>query len=235
MMNTAESEASQLSSQLSLRFLHESAGPLASMEAYDIRMRIKDMLPSAPLDAITVQPSQQTVLLVARTPAASTWMGASLGEVMECVANIAGKELAVTPIQAEVAAHITKERHLYKIPRLVVERAKRKHNWDDWRNPELAHELRERLVGLIQAGLSDELKTWGCGPLDVPITLLSDGRPMPICPANGPRGMARLGVTFISPVRIDGDLFAGIHTLMGHGAVHRGGTVSRTNDEGVAQ
>jgi hypothetical protein len=237
MMSTEEPEASQTTAQaqLSLRFLHERAGPIATMEAYDIRMRIKDMLPSAPLDALTIQPSEGSVLLAARTPAASTWMGSQFGEVMECVANIAGRPLAVDPIQTEVAAYATKERHLYKIPRLVVKRSKSSTSWDGWRKPELDNDLREQLGRLIQNGLSDELKVWGCAPLAVPITLVSDGRPMPICPANGPRGMARLGVTFISPVRIDGGLFVGIHTLLGHGAVHRGGTVSRTNDEGVAQ
>lgn len=235
MMNTAEAEASPPPPQLSLRFLHENAGPLASMEVYDIRMAIKDMLSLAPMDAITVQPSMQTILFAARTPLASTWMQDNLGEVMGCVADIAGKELAVTPIQTQVMAHSSTDHHLYKIPRLIVERAKRTASWDDWRKPYLDPDLRERLTEIIRAGLSHELNAWGCRPLHAPITLLSDGRPMPITPKNGPRGMARLGVTFISPVRIDGDLFAGIHTLLGHGAVHLGGTVSRTNNAGVAQ
>lgn len=221
--------------QLSLRFLHENAGPLASMGAYDIRMQIKGAIPLAPMDAITVQQSMQTVLFVARAPAASTWMQENLGEVMECVANIAGKELAVTPLQTQVMAQITTERHIYKIPRLVVERAKRTSNWEIWRKADLDIDQRERLTEIVRASLSDELKSWGCNSLDVPITLASDGRPMPITPQNGPRGMARLGVSFIAPVRIDGALFAGIHTLMGHGALHRGGIVSKTNNAGVAQ
>ena len=205
------------------------------MEAYDIRMQIKESIPLAPMDAITVQQSIQTVLFVARTPAASTWMHENLGDVMECVANIAGKDLAVTPIQTQVMAQITPERHLYKIPRLVVERAKRKSNWEIWRKPDLDLDQRERLTEIVRASLTDEIRAWGCSAADIPITLVSDGRPMPITPMSGPRGLARLGVTFISPLRIDGDLFAGRYTLMGHGALHRGGTVSKTNNAGVAQ
>lgn len=235
MMNAADANASSTPPQLSLRFLHESGGPLASMDAYDIRMHIKDAIAQAPMDAITVQKSMQTVLFVARTPEASTWMHENLGEVMESVANIAGKELAVTPVQTQVVTQISSERHLYKIPRLVVERAKRTSNWEIWRKPDLDLDQRERLTEIVRASLSDELKAWGCNSIDVPITLVSDGRPMPISPMSGPRGMARLGVTFITPLRIDGTLFAGLHTLMGHGVVHRGGKVSQTNNAGVAQ
>lgn len=232
MMNAEGADAGPL--QAALRFLHENTGPLASMSSYDIRMVLRERLPLAPMDAITVQPSLMTVLLSARSPAASLWMQDNLGEVMGCVAEMAGKELAVTPTQTRVMAEATANQYLYKFPRLIVASAKRTASWDGWRKPELDSELRAQLLAIIRSGLSQELEAWGCSALDAPITLLSEGRPMPISPERGPRGMARIGVKFIAPTRIEGNLFAGIHTLMGHGALHLGGAVSKSTNAGVA-
>ena len=226
MMHDAAADGGPGSIQTSLRFLHEGSGPMASMHAYDIRLAIKDGLPLAPMDAITVHTSPQTILLASRTPLSSQWMQSNLGDLMGCVADIAAKELAVTPVQTKVANEETGDRHLYTIPRLIVARPKPKWHWGNWRQADLEPELRDELHRIITNSIRQELSIWGCTS-NASITLLSDGRPMPICPDRGPRGMARLGVTFSSTARLDGGLFAGLYTLMGHGAVHRGGVLPK--------
>lgn len=177
------------------------------------------------MDVITVHTSMQTIFLVARNPQATDWLSENLGHMMGAVADISQKELPVTPSLAPLLAPITSDRHVYTIPRMIVAKPKRTESWAPWREPELGTEFAEKLASMVRDGLSSEIKTWGLDAPAAHITIIDEGRPMPISPATGPRGMARLGVKFVSNRKIEGALFVGLQAISGNGWVHRSGTM----------
>jgi hypothetical protein len=215
--------------QVTWSFLHRGGTELAGMEPYDLRQKLLQRWSDWPHLEVSARSSKGAMTLIARTAAASAWLTDHMGEVMEVVAGCAGRPIPVDPRLKSPCVSF-KGRHTYYIRNLIVARARKNSPWDEWRADELSDEKREELSALIAADISKELRAWGAIGKENSVggvILTGVGRPMPIVPSSGPRGLARIGVSFIAPWAIDGDLFAGHHTLMGHGLVKRGGEVGK--------
>jgi len=216
--------------QASWSFLHRGETALANMETYDLRQSIKKRFPDWPHFEVTARSSKGAMTLSARTPAAATWMAENMCQVMALIAAQAQRPLPVFPNLVTPGMSST-GRHLYYIRTLMVARARRSVPWDGWLTEELNEDKRDELAKLIADGISIELQRWSVlvhGRALSGVVVTDVGKPMPIVPSSGPRGLARVGVKFIAPWSIDGDVFAGQHTLMGYGLVRRGGEVDKT-------
>lgn len=208
-------------------FLHRGDTPLAQLEPYDLRQRFLKQWADWPHLEVSARSSKGAMTLLARTPEASQWMTSHMGEAIGLVANAAGRPIPVDARRHKPAISF-KGRHVYYIRNLIVAKARKSATWDDWKADVLSDEKRDELARLIGEGVSKELRKWSVlGEKNSVggVIVTGVGRPMPIVPASGPRGLARIGVSFIAPWAIDGDLFVGEHTLMGHGLVKRGGEV----------
>lgn len=212
------------------RFLHQGTNRL---DSYSLRQHLKQALSATPLDLmqISVKQSDNSIGLIARNPATAAAMTTHMGAIMAAVAGIGGQLIPVDLRDGPV--HVASSpRTLYTIPRLVVAKAKGpKSDWSAWKNDSLGDEQQAELLRLIQAGIESELDTWGVKWSANDIVIVDAGKPMPIGSVNGtegPRGMARLGVRFIAPMHIEGQLFVGHHTLLGYGLIKRGGQIPAT-------
>lgn len=208
------------------RFQHAGQGPLAAMCAYDVRRQLQAR--GVPVEGLSVYQSCETLSVVARNPLSSQWMTEHLGSLLGVVADIAGQVMAVTPVSDAVASN-SGGRRLYTIPTLIVERSKKSCDWAVWKPEHLDEAQHTRMSALILGGIQAELRIWGVDDTLAPIIIVNAGRPMPIVPAAGPRGMGRLGVQFVMQQDLDGQLFVGAHTLMGYGRIMRGGLLTSSN------
>lgn len=210
-------------------FLHNGDGPLAAAGSYEIRQRLKKAIPGWPELEATVRESRQVLSVIARTPGAHEWMSAHIGELLSVLASIAQRPVAVDPKTLDVRFRVGGN-HLYFVPSLVVEKSRRGVDWSKWQTEKLDEALTAQVAATIESGITTELRRWGVisASFDVRgVVVIDPGRPMPIVRESGPRGMARLGVRFIAPWALEGAMFAGAHTLLGHGIVHRGGQIRK--------
>jgi len=205
------------------RFFHEGVGPLAETCSYTLRQRIKQQLPSWPHLNASLRTGARSMTITARDANATAWLVEHVGRLMGVVAAEAGRDLVVDVRTAEIGFRKSGP-VLYTIPRLIVERSSgaAARRWGQWRDDDLNAAQRESLRSLVEQGLLGELHRWGrASALEFlsGLQIVDDGKPMPIVPAEGPRGMARLGVRFVAPWEIDGELFVGHNTLLGYGLV----------------
>lgn len=241
----ATGESPPPANQPALRFFFEAGDAMEGQTSYQIRQQLKAALaamglPAAPLDQISVRTGASSIAISARKPEAGTWMLGHVAPLMECMAAIGKSVLEVDPVvmvpRVGASGKTTKAEAagttatafgptLYVIPRLIVAKAKSKAPWSAWQQPDLDAETQAQMKDLIAEGLRSEMKAWD---LDAgfmqSLTLIDAGRPMVISPAEGPRGLARLGVKFMANATLEGDFFVGHHTLVGHGHIVRGGT-----------
>ena len=212
--------------QQSWRFQHEGQGPLASMCAYEVRQLLKAR--GIPIEGFSVCQSRETFAVVSRNPQSSRWMTEHVGVLLGVVADIAGQVMAVSPSATGVSS-TPAGRRLFTIPALIVERSKKSADWNAWKTDRLDEPMLARMSDLIRDGIRSELRNWGAGDFSAPIIITNPGRPMPIVPESGPRGMGRLGVKFLARQDLSGQLFVGAHTLLGYGRVLRGGLLNSSN------
>lgn len=207
------------------RFMHHGAN---RMDSYALRQHLKQSLSATSLDMlqISVKQSANTIGLIARNPATAAAMTTHMGVIMGAMASIGGEQMPVDLQDGPVNVS-SSPRMLYTIPTLVVAKAKGpQSDWSAWKNDPLGENQQAEMRRLIQTGIESELDTWGVKWWANEIVIIDAGNPMPIGAghgAQGPRGMARLGVRFIAPWHIDGQLFVGHHTLLGYGLIKRGG------------
>lgn len=221
--------------QVAWAFLHRGDTPLAKFEPYDLRQRALKRWASWPHLEVSVRSCKGATTLVARTPEASSWLASHMGEVMQLVADVAGRPIAVDARQQRPGVSF-RGRHLHYIRNFIVARARKSAPWDEWRTEDLSAEKREELARMIGKGVSEELRRWSAlGEANSVggVIITNVGRPMPIVPNSGPRGLARIGVSFIAPWAIDGEMFVGEHTLLGNGLVRRGGEVRSSTLQAV--
>lgn len=201
------------------RFLHDGHFDL---DAFAIRQVLKKGDGVNWLE-VAVKQSARSVGLIARTPQAAIALEANMASVMRAMASVANQLL---PIDIKTApVHVSSSAMtLYTIPTLIVAKSNGK-DWGSWRERNLSEEHRSHLVDVIRTGVESELKAWSVNWNASGIQLIGDGLPMVISTNQGPRSMARLGVRFIAPWHIEGELFAGKLTPMGNGLIKRGGVV----------
>jgi hypothetical protein len=210
-------------SQACWRFLHEGCGPLADACSYTTRQRIKQRLQDWPHLSASLRTGARSVTITARDCQATAWLVEHIGRLMSAVAAEAGRALAVDVRTSEVSFRKSSP-VIYTIPKLVLERSSgaSARRWGQWQDVELADPQKDALHSVVEHGLLQELHRWGRASALSSLQglrILDYGKPMPIVPAEGPRGMARLGVKFVAPWMIDGELFVGHHTLLGYGLV----------------
>lgn len=221
---SAESaEGAQGRMQACWRFFHEGCGPLADACSYATRQRIKQRLQDWPHLSASLRTGAQSLTITARDSQATAWLVDHIGRLMSAMAAEAGRPLRVDVRTAEVSFRASSP-VLYTIPKLVLERSSgaSARRWGQWQDAELAEQQKDGLRIVVEQGLLQELHRWGrAGALSSlsGLRIVDYGRPLPIVPAEGPRGMARLGVKFVAPWEIDGELFVGHHTLLGLGLV----------------
>ncbi len=218
--------------QVAWSFLHRGETDLAQTNTYEVRQKILAALPQWPHLEVSVRGSKAATTVYARTPSASDWLSKHMGDVMGVIGSLAGR---VIPVDSRsVVPHVRfSGRHLYYVRTLVVSRGRKSSDWDEWKAEELGDAKREQLAQVLAEGIRSELLRWSAIDADVSMggLIVTDvGRPMPIVPSSGPRGMSRIGVKFIAPWAIDGHVFAGVHTLMGYGLVKRGGQLNANGD-----
>jgi hypothetical protein len=216
--------------QVAWSFLHRGETDLAQTNTYDVRQQILMSLPKWPHLEVSVRGSKGATTVYARTPAASAWLSEHMGEVMGAIGSITGRVIPVDSRSAVPRVRFS-GRHLYYVRTLIVSRGRKSSDWDEWKAEELGDAKREHLAEVLAEGIRSELLRWSAIDADVSMggLIVTDvGRPMPIVPSSGPRGMSRIGVKFIAPWAIDGHVFAGVHTLMGYGLVKRGGQLNAT-------
>lgn len=210
-------------SQACWRFFHEGCGPLADACSYATRQRIRQRLQDWPHLSASLRTGARSVTITARDSQATAWLVEHIGRLMSAVAAEAGSDLAVDVRTSEVSFRKSSP-VIYTIPKLVLERSSgaSASRWGQWQDAELGDSQKEALRTVVDQGLLQELHRWGrASALSslLGLRILDYGKPMPIVPSEGPRGMARLGVKFMAPWDIDGELFVGHHTLLGYGLV----------------
>jgi hypothetical protein len=217
-------------------FLHRGDTALAQLETYDLRQRLLTHWADWPHLEVTARSSRSAMTLISRTSAATDWLRQHMGDVMGLVAGHAGRPIPVDAKLREPAISF-KGRHTYYIRNLIVAKARKSSPWDGWRDEDLSAEKRDEMAQMICEGISKELRRWSVLGAENSVggVIITDvGKPMPIVPWSGPRGLARIGVSFIAPWAIDGDVFVGQHTLMGNGLVKRGGEVGKAAADAAA-
>lgn len=201
------------------RFLH---GGDFMMEAHVIRQSLKKV-DGINWQEVAVKQSARSVGLIARTPQAALALEANMAPVMRAMANVA-KQLLPIDIKSAPVHVASAPMTLYTIPTLIVAKSKGQ-DWSPWGGPSLSEQQRAQLTDIIRASIESGLKAWSMDWQADGIQLIGDGRPMVISADQGPRSMARLGVRFVAPWHIEGELFAGKLTPMGCGLIKRGGVV----------
>lgn len=222
--------------QAAWRFFHDGVGPIAQATPYSIRQFVKAALPSWPHLQVSVRQSQASITFTSRDRLATRWLIDHMAEVLGVVSDFAGQMLQVDP-KMLVPGFIGGTRYAYAVPKVIVQRADKKDKWARWLSNQLEQSEKDELQGLITAGVAAELKRWEViGESFSPggIVIVDYGRAMPIVPADGPRGLARLGVRFIAPWQIHGEVFVGLHSLLGYGLVHRRGELGSASSVRIA-
>lgn len=227
-IDVKQAQPSSVLAQAAWRFFHDGEDPVASVTPYDFRQFLKAAIRSWPHLKISARQSAKSLTLTGRDRDSSRWMVDHMGELLAEVSNFAGKLLQVDP-KTLVPGFRAGPRSAYAVPRLIVQRADKNDKWERWLPDELGQVEKDAIQALIADGVAAELKRWGLiGESFSPggIIVTDYGHAMPITPAEGPRGIARLGVRFIAPWQIDGEIFVGLHTLQGHGLVYRRGELN---------
>lgn len=212
------------------RFLHD--GNFMS-SSFSVRQSINPILMESGVDVsdYAIKQSSRSLGLIARTPAAARALESRMADVLRSIATMAGQMIPVDIKSAPVAV-ITSPMTLYTIPTLVVMKGRKP--WDNWRGQDLDDQHQNEMKELIRAGISSELKSWGIDWDASGIHLISNGRPM-VLSGDGPRGMARLGVRFVAPWHIEGELFVGHMPYLGCGILKRGGRVHASTQPTAAE
>lgn len=201
------------------RFLHDGN---FSLDAHTIRQSLKKVHGINWLE-VAVKQSARSVGVIALTSQAAIDLEANMASVMRAMASVANQLL---PIDIKTApVHVASApMTLYTIPTLIVAKSKGK-DWSPWGERALSDDQRNQVTDIIRSSIESELKAWSVDWQASGIQLIGDGLPMVISADQGPRSMARLGVRFVAPWHIEGELFVGKLTPMGHGLIKRGGVV----------
>lgn len=172
--------------------------------------------------------------IIPSTPAAVAWLQGHLDAIAAVVANTAKD--AVPMELRDRAVHVRAEKDrltAYRFPRIVV--AKGGGDWQPHFEKTLDPAIGQKIVRSIESALRRELTAWDRLPSylsnNEPFLALADpGRAAVIPAIHGDRSghgrpvnlLVRLGLTVLSPLRIEGDLFAGPLASLGFGRLLRG-------------
>jgi hypothetical protein len=222
--------------QIRIQVMHESRQTLVHPHLYDLRQTIRKALPDWPAQDIAVSRDHESLFVTALTPLGSAWLSDHLGRLMQALMHIGGAAegpLVTVPDALvpgmEMATGGKGSGFAYRIGSLVV--ASRRQDWSPWGADQLPQAQQQSLAELINDDLRNALSLWlpdEAPASDSPepthlhsglVRLVSEGRAMRITPERGPRGMARLDVSFVSRWRLQGAFFVGGMRQQGYGRV----------------
>lgn len=184
---------------------------------------------------ITVAQAGTALSIIARTPAASEWIDEHFGDLARAVVARHGKVIELRSLDRQIAAR-DRDPYLwqYQVPKLVV--AKRNGQpWDAYAQPFIAAPARARLIQRISDDLTAQARCWGLlRPASeelIRVTIIDDGRPMPITNAVATAALAERGVTVLARLdmrivtdwRLEGEWQAGLLAGLGFGRLFRDG------------
>lgn len=183
---------------------------------------------------LRVTANGERLWVTAGSPETSGWLDESRIDVLaSLVAAVVGD---VVPMEVrERTVRVRAEPsglYAYRFPRLVV--AKGGGQWEAHFTASLSPELRIGLVNQVERALRREFLTWDALPSYLAynsqfVVLFDPGHAQIVPAVSGERSghgkpvhaLIRKGVTFLSPLRIDGDLAIGSLTSLGYGRMLR--------------
>lgn len=234
-----------LASQPRLRVVHDGKPALVQPNLYDLRRSIGLAVPDWPAEHISVGRGRCSLFVTALTPQGAAWIDEHMPRLLQALARMdqgSGEPLVVVP-EADVPGLDSSAEPgagwLYRIGSLVV--ASKRQDWSPWEDEALQAAQRLVLGELIVQGLRQSLSTWHPGRAADPngwpgvdgssLCLLNEGRPMRITPERGPRGMARLDVSFVARWRLEGEFHVGGMRQQGYGRLELLGRTSWPSQE----
>lgn len=172
--------------------------------------------------------------IIPSNPVAIDWIMPRLDAIAAVVAARAGDVVPLEIRDRAVSVRAEPDRlHAYRFPRLVV--AKGGGDWQPHFEDTLDPAIGDKIIRSVENALRRELTAWGRLPAFLAngerfLALSAPGRATVIPAVQGQRSghgkpvhmLVRLNLSVLSPLRIEGDLFAGPLASLGFGRLLRG-------------
>jgi len=189
--------------------------------------------PRAIVDQLRVECPRASLRITAGTPSASEWLGENEPLVARAIASRLTEAAGVVIRERQVFTRFADEElFAYRFDRLVVAKPG-SHDWDRFNGRPLPGEAFAPLASMIERGIRRDLEAWGELPPRLkngePFLVIVDGGVAVGVPALPGRGgspqrlpvLVRRGVIALSPLRINGSVYAGHLNSLGFGRAQR--------------